>query len=79
MLQKPSFLDVGAGIARPPKNGFFGSRRIFALRRRILLGQNPRTTNGRPYSLPFYYADKAVFQSPYWVELPKNCNLLYTH
>jgi hypothetical protein len=67
-------IHVGASRARPPEK-----RNCFALRRRILLGQNPRTTNGRPYSLPFYYADKAVFQSPYWIELPKNCNLLYTH
>ena len=31
------------------------------------------------WCVTLYYADKAVFQSPYWVELPKNCNLLYTH
>ena len=49
---------VGASLARPPKNSVFRIFRrkitvFFACRRRILLGQNPRATEGRPYGYFF--------------------------
>ena len=59
--QRTRFLEniVGASLARQPKNNVFRIFRrnitaFFALRRRILLGQNPRATKGRPYG---YFID----------------------
>ena len=42
-----------------------GNNRVFALRRQILLWQNLRTTNGRPYNRLFRHAEGTAMAVPY--------------